>query len=141
MPRTEIIWRLAQLASLPYQERYVIGGTAEEYVLDTELIENVDAIRFQLNGNAALSLTEAQSSALTDLLHYIETHSEEALADVSCEKQAERIRSGEQVVVKAGLVSGIEGEIIHEFMGLGLADLISYLADCRSFKAYFSQAG
>lgn len=88
-----IAWRLAQLASLTYQERYVIGGTKDEYLLDTELIENVDAIRYMLErGGASPTMSDEQATSLQDLLAYVAAHSEEALSAKSREEQTSMIR-------------------------------------------------
>lgn len=40
----DVVWRLAQLASLPFQERYCVNGTANEYFLDHELLQDVDVL-------------------------------------------------------------------------------------------------
>lgn len=41
MTLKNIQWRLAALASLPYQERFVLEGTMDEYAVDVELLEEM----------------------------------------------------------------------------------------------------
>lgn len=93
MDTNDIIWRLAQLASLPFQERYVIDGTVDEYVLDTELLENVDGLKYQIRRPENINILNAeQSRALEDLIAYIENHSDQALSGKSREECALLIR-------------------------------------------------
>ncbi len=93
MDTNDIIWRLAQLASLPFQERYVIDGTLDEYVLDTELLENVDGLKYQIRRHENKNiLTAEQSRTLDDLFAYIENHSGQALSGKSREECALLIR-------------------------------------------------
>jgi hypothetical protein len=96
MEVSNITWRLAQLASLPFQERYVIGGTPDEYVLDVELLENVDGLKYMIRRpeNEAV-LTAAQRDGLETLFAYIETCSGEALARRSRDEGAMLIRESE----------------------------------------------
>lgn len=86
-------WRLAQLASLPFRERYVIGGTSDEYFLGVELLKDVDALQYiaRRPENEA-ALTDAQRGALEDLFAYIEAHSGDALSAQSRDEQAIMIR-------------------------------------------------
>jgi hypothetical protein len=92
----DIIWRLAQLASLPFQERYVVEGTAGEYVLAEELLENVDGIKFVVRRPAgAIRLSDGQRDALEDLFSYIEAHSGDALLVSSRGEVAALIRESE----------------------------------------------
>lgn len=96
MNAEDIIWRLAQLASLPYQERYVIGGTKDEYVLAVDLLENVDSLKYLICRSDDQSLLNAdQSAALKNLFAYIEQNSGEALAGRSPEEGAKRIRESD----------------------------------------------
>jgi hypothetical protein len=92
----DIVWRLAQLASLPFQERYVIGGTADEYVLAEEILENVDGLKFLTRrpGNEP-TLTDVQKDALDSLFACVETHSGEALSARSGNQAAILIRESE----------------------------------------------
>ena len=95
MKVNDIVWRLAELASLPFQERYVIGATAEEYLLATELLENVDSLQYLVSRpeNAYL-LNADQLAALDELFKCIDEHSGEALSGASDDATAELIRSG-----------------------------------------------
>jgi hypothetical protein len=89
----DITWRLAQLASLPFQERYVICSTADEYVLDTELLENIDGLKHTVRSfeNEEV-LTNAQKDALEHLFVFIETYSSEVLSAKSRDEVAVLIR-------------------------------------------------
>lgn len=92
----DIAWRLAQLASLPFQERYVINGTADEYILDTELLENVDGIKYLIRQpDQRSSLSQEQLAALNDLGDYLEAHSGDALSGEQVEERAAMIRGSE----------------------------------------------
>lgn len=91
-----IVQPLAELASLSYQERYVIGGTADEYVLDVELLENVDGIQYWIERpEHGIALTDEQRVALWDLFSYIKSHSGEALSATSREEGSAIIRDSE----------------------------------------------
>jgi hypothetical protein len=69
----DIVWRLACLASLPYQERYVLNGTTDEYVVDHELIDDVDALKFRIRRpENATVLDPNQRVAVEELLSAIE---------------------------------------------------------------------
>lgn len=93
MNAEDITWKLAQLASLPFQERYVIGGTADEYVLDTELLENVDGLKYLVRRpENRVVVTEDQMAALEELFFYIENNSGEVLSGKSREECASLIR-------------------------------------------------
>lgn len=96
MNSDDVIWRLAQLASLPYQERYVIEGNPSEYVLDSELLENVDGLKFyfQRPENQGV-LASAQAEAINQLISYIEAHSNEALSGDSRAARSLLIRESE----------------------------------------------
>lgn len=99
MNTNDITWRLAQLSSLPFQERYVIGGTPDEYVVDAELLENVDGLKYLVRRPENKgTLTEAQRGALEDLFAYIEMHSGDALSAQSHDEGMTLIR--ESVVWK-----------------------------------------
>lgn len=96
MNSEDITWRLAQLSSLPFQERYVISGAADEYVLDTELLENVDGLKYRVRRpEERENFTNAQIAALEDLFDYIEAHSGEALSGKSREEAATLIRGSD----------------------------------------------
>ena len=91
----DILWRLAQLCSLPFQERYVIGGTADEYIVGVELLENVDSLKYIVRRRENFKiLTEAQRSGLEDLFAYIEAQSGAALSAGSRDESAKLIREG-----------------------------------------------
>ncbi|KDA02478.1 hypothetical protein [Hyphomonas oceanitis] len=96
MNAENIMWRLAQLSSLPFQERYVIGGRADEYVIDTELLENIDWLKYLVRrpGERA-QLTNVQLATLEDLFDYIDAHSAEALSGKSRQDAAALIRGSE----------------------------------------------
>ncbi len=93
MIANDIIWRLAQLASLPYQERYIISATADEYILAVELLENVQGLRYLVLRPEHQGLTDNnQLSSLVDLIQYIEVVSGEALSEKSPEENVTLIR-------------------------------------------------
>ena len=93
MDADDIAWRLAQLASLPFQERYVIGGNVDEYVLDVELLENVDSLKYLVRRPEHRHvLTNDQMVALEDIFLFIENRSGEALSARSREEGALLIR-------------------------------------------------
>jgi hypothetical protein len=78
----DIIWRVAQIASLAYQERYLtVGATRDEYIREDELLEFVDSIKYRvrLPENEA-ALTAAQRGALEDLWAYLDAYGEDALS-------------------------------------------------------------
>jgi hypothetical protein len=92
----DIVWRLAQLASLPFQERYVIQADSEGYLLDSELLENVDSLKFLLRRSEHKHLvTNDQLSALEDLFLCIEKESGDALSANSREQGAFLIRESD----------------------------------------------
>lgn len=87
---------LAELASLSFQERYVIDGTIDRHVLDVELLENVEGLQSLVRQpEHQAELDEAQRSALEDLFSYLEAHSGEALAASSREESATLIRESQ----------------------------------------------
>jgi hypothetical protein len=91
----DILWRLAQLASLPFQERYIISATESEYFLDTELLENVDGLKYLLKIEENRNLVNRdQIVALEELFSFIENSSGEALSAGSREEGALIIREG-----------------------------------------------
>lgn len=80
----DVTRNLIALASLPYQERYVLNGTKEEYVLGVELLENVDSLKYLLSRPENRSqITDEQTSALEDLFSYIDNNSERAVSESS----------------------------------------------------------
>lgn len=92
----DITWRLAQLSSLPFQERYVIDGTADEYIIDTELLENIDGLKYLVRRpEEREKFTNAQLAALEDLFDYVEARSGEALSGKSREETATLIRGSD----------------------------------------------
>jgi hypothetical protein len=69
----DVVWRLASLASFPYQERYVLNGTKDEYLVPEELINDVDALRFWMHRPENQSLlSKDQLASLSSLLAVIE---------------------------------------------------------------------
>jgi len=42
--KNELVTALARLASLPDQQRYIIGSATDTYVLPEELLEDVDGL-------------------------------------------------------------------------------------------------
>lgn len=87
---------MARLSSLSYQERYVIAGTADEYVVDVELLEDVDGLKYQVRRpEGRAQFTNAQLATLEDLFDYIEAHSGEALSGKSREDAAVLIRESD----------------------------------------------
>jgi len=96
MNTEDITWRLAELSSLPFQERYVIGGTADEYIIVTELLENIDGLKYLVRRpEERVQFTNAQLAMLEDLFDYIEAHSGEALSGKSREDAAALIRGSD----------------------------------------------
>jgi len=123
----DITWRLAQLASLPFQERYVIGGDAEEYVVDSELLENVHGLKFLLqqpqNRNI---LNNDQITALEDLFIYIEKRSGEALSSKSQEEGALLVRESDiwkTLRSKAGVALSLFGISVDQMSATEVARL------------------
>jgi hypothetical protein len=95
MTRSDILWRIAQMASWPFQERFVIHGTADEYVLDTEIVENVDAIRYALDrGDSGLSLTSDERKALDHLLAAVRAYGSDALTNEQGKDGALKMKDG-----------------------------------------------
>jgi hypothetical protein len=96
MNESYIIPRLARLSSLSYQERYVIGGSPDEYVIDVELLEDVDGLKYLVRRpEERAKFTNAQLATLEDLFDYIEAHSGEALSGKSREDAAVLIRGSD----------------------------------------------
>lgn len=118
MNADDIIWRLAQLASLRFQERYVIGGTSEEFVLDAELLENVDSLKFSLRRPENQDfLTQEQVAALEDLFSAIEESADKALSGGSREEGALLIRESQiwkSLRSKAGHALNLFGVSVEE---------------------------
>jgi hypothetical protein len=92
--KNQLVAALARLASLPYQQRYIIGGTVETYVLPEELVEDVDGLilRSKYPDNIVL-FTGAQMAALDALSSLIDEISGEALSFSLSADVAEKIRS------------------------------------------------
>jgi len=65
----DVIWRLAQLASAAFQDRYVVNGSVDSYFRDDELLQDIDALEFRLfrPENANL-LDEQQMAAVQKVL-------------------------------------------------------------------------
>ena len=95
MNSRDIVWRLAQLASLPFQERYVINGNKEEYVLYNELLENVDSIKYLISTSRGDDLSGRQVETLQQLFACIDAYSGEALEASSPQEGAALIRSSQ----------------------------------------------
>lgn len=88
----ELISALARLASLEYQRRYVIGGTADAYVLPEELLEDVDGLVLRARrAENARQFTSFQLSCLQALADTMGARSGEALEFLSPEDAAEKI--------------------------------------------------
>jgi len=93
MNTADVIWRVAQLSSLPFQERYVIGGTSDEYIIPEELFENVEVLKYSLSKpSECADFTASQLTCLKALIDYIETVSGEALSGNSREDTVFLIR-------------------------------------------------
>jgi hypothetical protein len=98
MDRKDVIWRLACLASLPYQERYVLNGSEELYVTESELIQDIEGIRYVLERPGGLGfLNSGQMQALRELFSYIQLHSAEALAGAQTKAEMEALIKDSQV--------------------------------------------
>ena len=84
------------MASWPFQERFIVNATSDEYVLDTEVIENVDAIRYAFDrpGNEE-TLSAEEREALDDLLAVVSASSADALQSASREDAMNKIKSGD----------------------------------------------
>lgn len=65
---------LARLASLLYQQRFIIGGTRDEYVLPDQLLGEVISYMNTMLSNSRLTraFNEKQLEKLTDLLQELE---------------------------------------------------------------------
>lgn len=88
-----IVSKLARLASLPFQERWVIGGNIDEYVRDDELLEDVDSLQYLLAlPENRVAVSDVQMAALSDLISCISANSGEALAANSREEAADLMR-------------------------------------------------
>lgn len=76
----DVVWRLASLASFPYQERYVLNGTKDEYLVPEDIINDVDALRFWMHQpeNQPL-LSKDQFASLSSLLAAIEQTDDDKL--------------------------------------------------------------
>ena len=108
MDKSDIVWRLACLASLPYQERYVIGGTVDEYATSSDLLADVEALRDLIHRPEHARVTNAeQLGLLDDLIAYIDAQAHEELGSIPQEKlvafyegrASEAIRSRLRVVL------------------------------------------
>ncbi len=95
MDTQDITWRLANLASLPYQERYVINGTIEEYLVDVDLIENVDSLKFLIwRPEHRHLINKEQEEALNQLFAFIDANYTAAISAPSRDAGVEAMRSG-----------------------------------------------
>ncbi len=84
---------MAPPSSLPFQERYVIGGKTDQYVLDTELLENVDGLGPLLENPAnGHVLDDMQSAKLAELVECVRENSGAALSAGSRDSAAIHIR-------------------------------------------------
>ena len=93
MDGDDLVWRLAQLASLPYQERYVFGGTKDSYRLSSELIEDITFVWVPLlNGDLSKSIGPNQLSSVRLLLDFIDENVDELLAARSQEDNIHYVR-------------------------------------------------
>jgi hypothetical protein len=66
---SQVVGRVASLASLPYQERWIVRGNKDEFLLANELIEDVYSLRYLVDRpqNASV-LTQDQFAAVRALL-------------------------------------------------------------------------
>lgn len=77
----DIIWRVANLASWKLQERYIIHGTKDEYLLPNDLLESIGTLQDRIDRSENKDvLTHTQKSALEHLIAYVDANAEEALA-------------------------------------------------------------
>jgi hypothetical protein len=68
-----VVAQIASLASLPYQERYIVNGTKDEYLLSSELLEDVSSLRYSFDRAENRSvLTDAQRVSLGALIQLID---------------------------------------------------------------------
>jgi hypothetical protein len=94
--KDEVLAALAGLASLPYQKRYIVGGTVDEYILPEELLEDICGLvlRLKMPENRP-QFSGAQTSALDALARFIDDRSDEALQFSSRDDLADKIVNGE----------------------------------------------
>src|SRR5215813_1058902 len=86
--KNELVTALARLASLPYQQRYIIGGTTDTYVLPEELLEDVDGlVRRARRAENSTQVSDARMWALDALIRFIDEHSDEALVECSSREE------------------------------------------------------
>lgn len=71
--------RLVLLASLPYQKRYLVNGTVNEYVVPEELLDIDELEHLLTRPENRLVVTSEQMAALNDLCNYIHKHRDTAL--------------------------------------------------------------
>ncbi len=65
----QVVGRVAPLASLPYQVRWIVHGNKDEFLLANELIEDVSSLRYLIDRpqNASV-LTHDQLAAVRSLV-------------------------------------------------------------------------
>ena len=69
MDHNDIVWRLAQLASLPYQERYIVQGTSDEFLTARDILEDVDAVRIAMNRGHVVDGDLSSIDLFAELFH------------------------------------------------------------------------
>lgn len=113
MGKGDVIWRLAQLASLEYQSRYIMGGTKEEYRLTSELLQDVfDIDRIISLAAFRTELSRFQLDALQDLHCFLDQNFDAAMAGDTREEHYKNIRHGtawEHLRAKASTVLSLLG--------------------------------
>jgi hypothetical protein len=93
--KNELITALARLASLPFQRRYIIGGTVDTYFLPEELLEDVDGlVRRAKRAENSTQFSDVQMCALEALFRFIHEHSGEALECSSREDFFDKLLNG-----------------------------------------------
>ena len=90
--KTKLVNALARLASRTCQQRYVAGGTAEEYVLPEELLEDLlGLVSLAKQPENSVPFTAAQMLSLDTLARFIKEDSGEKLCSFPPEDLADFI--------------------------------------------------
>lgn len=87
-----IISKVAAQASLPYQERWIIGGTRDGYILADDVLEGVSSLGDCIDQEA---LSVGQSAALHDLIDFVGRRGAEALSAQTPEDQRRLVLGSE----------------------------------------------
>ena len=70
----------------------MLGGTVNKYIVETELLEDVDGLKYLLaRPENRHVVNDTQMAALKDLFLYIEDHSGEALAGAKTKTEMEAL--------------------------------------------------